>query len=313
MRCPAIRRIHHERSLLAGTPRALSPVVGRAGTHAGVGYHSLHQIVFVLLLDLFLPVSQFLLGIVGPVAEIRGAVHRRTDAIVAGPGALQIRIAPRRLQLHPMLVRGRGFGRLGHQHGNRGSRHPDDESYKSVFHAKSPFTIQARPCYFTRGSECNEEYETIIKPMHPLPSSSWSPASWRQKTAEQQVSYASKADLDRALDELSQLPPLVTSWEIETLKAQLAEAAQGRRFLLQGGDCAESFDECTADGITNKLKVLLQMSLVLVHGGGKPVIAHWPDRGPVRQTPLRRFRNARRREAAQLSRRSRQSSRLQRH
>jgi 3-deoxy-7-phosphoheptulonate synthase len=110
-----------------------------------------------------------------------------------------------------------------------------------------------------------------LKPMQPLPSSSWSPGSWRQKPAGQQVTYPSQADLDRALAELSQLPPLVTSWEIETLKAQLSEASQGRRFLLQGGDCAESFAECTADAIANKLKILLQMSLVLVQGGAKPV------------------------------------------
>lgn len=81
-----------------------------------------------------------------------------------------------------------------------------------------------------------------------------------------------RCDLDHVLAELSQLPPLVTSWEIETLKSQLAEASQGQRFLLQGGDCAESFADCTANAITNKLKILLQMSLVLVHGSGKPVI-----------------------------------------
>ncbi len=74
------------------------------------------------------------------------------------------------------------------------------------------------------------------------------------------------------LDTLSQYPPLVTAWEIEHLKAQLADAAAGRRFLLQGGDCAESFAECDGASIINKMKVLLQMSLVLVHGIEKPVI-----------------------------------------
>ncbi|HCC57926.1 MAG TPA: 3-deoxy-7-phosphoheptulonate synthase class II [Solibacterales bacterium] len=102
--------------------------------------------------------------------------------------------------------------------------------------------------------------------------SPWSPASWRDKPAAQQAAYASPADLERVVAQLALLPPLVTSWEIETLKSQLAEAAQGRRFLLQGGDCAESFAECSADAITNKLKILLQMSLVLVQGSGKPVI-----------------------------------------
>jgi 3-deoxy-7-phosphoheptulonate synthase len=101
---------------------------------------------------------------------------------------------------------------------------------------------------------------------------SWSPQSWRAKPAAQQAAYPSQPALDRVLGELSKLPPLVTSWEIEALKTQLAQAAEGRRFLLQGGDCAESFAECTADSITNKLKILLQMSLVLVQGARKPVI-----------------------------------------
>ncbi len=74
------------------------------------------------------------------------------------------------------------------------------------------------------------------------------------------------------IGELAKLPPLVTSWEIETLKSQLAEAAMGKRFLLQGGDCAERFDDCESTAIANKLKILLQMSLVLVHGMRKRVI-----------------------------------------
>ncbi len=73
----------------------------------------------------------------------------------------------------------------------------------------------------------------------------WSPNSWRLKPAAHQVAYADPAALDAAVSELSQLPPLVTSWEIEALKQQLAEAAQGQRFLLQGGDCAERFADCT--------------------------------------------------------------------
>jgi 3-deoxy-7-phosphoheptulonate synthase len=64
----------------------------------------------------------------------------------------------------------------------------------------------------------------------------------------------------------------VTSWEIEALKDQLAAAQRGRAFLLQGGDCAESFDDCTSDNIVQKLKILLQMSLVMVTGLKKPVI-----------------------------------------
>src|SRR4051794_36667506 len=100
----------------------------------------------------------------------------------------------------------------------------------------------------------------------------WKPDSWTRKTAAQQPAYPSKSDLDAAVRELSTLPPLVTPWEIEQLRRQLAEAAQGKRFLLQGGDCAESLADCSADSILNKIKVLLQMSLVLVHGIEKPVI-----------------------------------------
>ncbi len=73
------------------------------------------------------------------------------------------------------------------------------------------------------------------------------------------------------LGQLARLPPLVTSWEIENLKHQLAEATRGERFLLQGGDCSESFDDCESAAIASKLKILLQMSLVLVQGGKKRV------------------------------------------
>ncbi len=100
----------------------------------------------------------------------------------------------------------------------------------------------------------------------------WTPTSWQAIPALQQANYPDADALARAVDQLGKLPPLVTSWEIETLKGQMADAALGKRFLLQGGDCAEIFDECESSVIANKLKILLQMSLVLVHGGKKPVI-----------------------------------------
>ena len=100
----------------------------------------------------------------------------------------------------------------------------------------------------------------------------WTPAAWRRLEAQQQPSYRDLEQVDAAVASLSRLPPLVTSWEIESLKQQLAGAASGERFLLQGGDCAESFDQCRSDYITNNLKILLQMSLVLVHGSKKRVI-----------------------------------------
>ncbi len=100
----------------------------------------------------------------------------------------------------------------------------------------------------------------------------WSPESWQGFKALQQASYPDQEELARALRQLGALPPLVTSWEIQTLKEQIADAQAGRRFMLQGGDCAENFDECTSPLITNRLKVLLQMSLVLVHGLQMPVL-----------------------------------------
>lgn len=100
----------------------------------------------------------------------------------------------------------------------------------------------------------------------------WKPDSWRRWPALQQPDYPDPAALDRVLAELRVLPPLVTSWEIVQLRQQLAEAAAGTRFVLQAGDCAERFAACTPNRITNMLKVLLQMSLVLVVGAQKPVI-----------------------------------------
>lgn len=100
----------------------------------------------------------------------------------------------------------------------------------------------------------------------------WQPGSWQDKTALQQPAYDDADELKAALDKLACLPPLVTSWEVLALKNLLAEAQQGKRFLLQGGDCAETFDDCNDRVITNRLKVLLQMSLVLVHGLKMPVL-----------------------------------------
>src|SRR4051812_6591602 len=104
------------------------------------------------------------------------------------------------------------------------------------------------------------------------PAIGWTPTSWQERPASQQVGYRDTAALERVLAEMRQLPPLVTSWEVEALRNDLAKAARGEAFLLQGGDCAESFDDCRSEPIAAKLKILLQMSLVLVHGTRKPVI-----------------------------------------
>jgi 3-deoxy-7-phosphoheptulonate synthase len=100
----------------------------------------------------------------------------------------------------------------------------------------------------------------------------WRPESWQSCNVSQQAEYPDQQALKKALAELAALPPLVTSWEVLSLRQQIAEAQEGKRFVLQGGDCAESFADCTSPIITNRLKVLLQMSLALVHGLQMPVL-----------------------------------------
>jgi len=101
---------------------------------------------------------------------------------------------------------------------------------------------------------------------------SWHPASWHTKAAQQQPRYDDPAALEKVVAQLSRLPPIVVSWEVEAARERLAAAQRGEAFLLQGGDCAETFEDCESDQIARKLKILLQMSLVLLHGLKKPVI-----------------------------------------
>lgn len=100
----------------------------------------------------------------------------------------------------------------------------------------------------------------------------WLPESWRQCEYSQQAKYPDESKLLQVVKQLSQMPPLVTHMEVETLKTQLADAQAGHQFILQGGDCAESFDNINDHEITAKLKILLQMSLILIHGLRKPII-----------------------------------------
>ncbi len=100
----------------------------------------------------------------------------------------------------------------------------------------------------------------------------WTPDSWRQHPAAQQPTYPDPAALELVLAELRELPPLVVAEEVNHLRGLLAEAAAGRRFLLQGGDCAEAFADCRGGLIQDKLRVLLQMSVLITHGGRTGVI-----------------------------------------
>jgi 3-deoxy-7-phosphoheptulonate synthase len=100
----------------------------------------------------------------------------------------------------------------------------------------------------------------------------WRPDGWRARPVEQQPDWPDPAALDDALAELAALPPLVFAGEARTLREQLAAAQDGRAFVLVAGDCAESFQAFSADSIRDKLRVILQMSVVLMYGSGVPTI-----------------------------------------
>ena len=101
---------------------------------------------------------------------------------------------------------------------------------------------------------------------------SWTPKSWQAKKILQAIHYQNPGLEAEVLARLSLLPPLVTSLEINKLRSLLVEAERGRAFVMQGGDCSEQFADCTPAGIQNKFKILLQMSVILLHGLKKPVI-----------------------------------------
>jgi 3-deoxy-7-phosphoheptulonate synthase len=100
----------------------------------------------------------------------------------------------------------------------------------------------------------------------------WSKTSWRDRPAQQQPTYDDPAALAHALGVLAKRPPLVAAGEVERLRSALGEAAQGKRFVLHGGDCAETFASCTELSLRSKLEVLLQMSLVLTYATRRPVV-----------------------------------------
>jgi 3-deoxy-7-phosphoheptulonate synthase len=100
----------------------------------------------------------------------------------------------------------------------------------------------------------------------------WSPASWRDRPAAQQPSWPDDAAFEAVLKNLGTLPPLVFAGEARALTTALAQVAEGQAFLLQAGDCAESFDSFSADGIRDSLKVILQMAIVLSYSSGVPTV-----------------------------------------
>ncbi len=96
--------------------------------------------------------------------------------------------------------------------------------------------------------------------------------NFRNLEAKQQPTWPDQAELERVTTELSKLPPLVFAGEVDTLRTRLAQAAEGKAFLLQGGDCAETFVDATADRIRNRIKTVLQMAVVLMYGSSLPVV-----------------------------------------
>ena len=100
----------------------------------------------------------------------------------------------------------------------------------------------------------------------------WQPDSWQSRVARQQPRYPDPAKLAETLKKLGSLPALTTAWEVDRLRGELVHAAEGRAFVLQGGDCSESFDDCNSTAVLRKLKVLIQMSLVLIAGARKRVV-----------------------------------------
>ena len=111
-----------------------------------------------------------------------------------------------------------------------------------------------------------------IEQLHKEATPAWNVDSWRARPIKQQPNYPDAAAVTRAEQKLNNLPPLVSFDEIRQLKKELARAAHGEAFLLQGGDCAESFAEFSEANLQRFFKVLIQMTIALMYGAGSPVV-----------------------------------------
>ncbi len=100
----------------------------------------------------------------------------------------------------------------------------------------------------------------------------WTPSSWQERNALQQPAWPDGPALEHSLKQISSLPPLVFAGEARSLQSLLAQVAAGNAFLLQAGDCAESFEEFSADNIREKLRVILQMAIILTYSVGVPIV-----------------------------------------
>ena len=140
----------------------------------------------------------------------------------------------------------------------------------------------------------------------------WTPESWRGKPIVQVPQYPDAAKLAAVEAQLASFPPLVFAGEARNLKKSLARVAAGDAFLLQGGDCAESFEDHSANSIRDFFRVFLQMAVVLTFAAASPVVKVGRIAGQFAKPRSSPTEKTRRRRAAELSRRHRQRRRVHR-
>ncbi len=116
---------------------------------------------------------------------------------------------------------------------------------------------------------------------------------WRTLPRAQEPAWPDQAEVDQVCTVLSTVPSIVAPYEVDQLRARLAEVCEGKAFLLQGGDCAETFVDNTESHLLANARTLLQMAVVLTYGASLPVVKVGPGRRAVHQAPLVRARRAR--------------------
>jgi 3-deoxy-7-phosphoheptulonate synthase len=154
------------------------------------------------------------------------------------------------------------------------------DSLDPVYDSSDPASVKER-AIATIDENGKATYGELVakEPLNGAPSSEaqtheaeWTPSTWRHKPIKQSAIYEDLEAVQKSRAKLEHLPPIATPTEIIRLKASLRDVALGKAFLLQGGDCAELFDYCEEGAIESKIKLLLQMSLVLIWGANKPVV-----------------------------------------
>lgn len=158
-------------------------------------------------------------------------------------------------------------------------------SAKTLYSNTHAFSHQQQPSFSLVPTANTKPVQTRISAVHaaepstkqsspsvPASGSKWAVDSWKTKKALQLPEYPDKKDLETVLKTIEDFPPIVFAGEARHLEEKLADAAMGNAFLLQGGDCAESFKEFSANNIRDTFRVILQMGAVLMFGGQVPVI-----------------------------------------